>query len=85
MSNKIPSYLPIYRTDYVTWNGPDPELRSGANKSIARGPNPALRSGTSGSANGPNRSLCKGPNKDLVRGAAFKTNEIQGSRLIQAK
>merc|ERR1711981_1190081 len=29
-------------TDYVTWNGPDLELRKGPNKSIARGPNLSL-------------------------------------------
>ena len=50
-----------FRTDYVTWNGPDHENRRGPNKSIAKGPNMSLRSGPSGLANGPNPALRKGP------------------------
>ncbi len=49
------------RTDYVTWNGPDPDLRSGTARALAKGPNRDLRRGNSGVAKGPNASLRKGP------------------------
>ena len=26
----------IFRTDYITWNGPNPDLRKGANTSLAK-------------------------------------------------
>jgi len=79
-------------TDYVTWNGPDPELRNGPSKGNARGPNTDLRRGPSGSAKGPNLSLRKGPAKNAANGSIYKDinpsvfeRPMPESRLISAK
>jgi len=79
-------------TDYVTWNGPDPELRQGPSKSNARGPNASLRRGPSGAAKGPNLSLRNGPTKNLAKGSIYKDinpamfeRSMHESRLISAK
>ncbi len=56
-------------TDYVTWNGPDPDLRRGS-KSCAKGPNPALRRGPASGANGGAGGLARGADPSLRRGPA---------------
>ena len=56
------------RTDYVTWNGPDPDLRRGTDRALARGPNAQLRRGASGGASG--SRIARGPNPSLRKGAA---------------
>lgn len=68
------TYLAAYklhpsRTDYVTWNGPDPDLRKGTNQGMVKGPNASLRKGSSNLAVGANLALRKGPNKSLVQGS----------------
>ena len=40
--NKFP-VLPLFRTTYGAWEGPDPDLRKGPQRSNARGPNPLNR------------------------------------------
>merc|ERR1711872_622121 len=57
-------------TDYVTWNGPNPELRNGANRSVAKGPNPDLHKGPSGGAKGPSSANRKGP-QGLAKGSIY--------------
>lgn len=54
-------------TDYVTWNGPNPNLRKGTNASLAKGPCSSLAQGPRGLANGPNRANAKGP-QGLAKG-----------------
>ena len=63
-----------FRTDYVTWNGPNASLRKGANASVAKGPNPANRRGPSGSAGakGPNPENRKGP-QGLAKGSIYSS------------
>ena len=61
---------PLFSTDYVTWNGPDPDLRKGNNKQIARGPNPNLRSGPRTGAKGPNLAIRRGP-AGIAKGSIY--------------
>ena len=42
------------RTDYVTWNGPDPDLRQGPSKTSAKGANGELLKGKVSLAKGAN-------------------------------
>ena len=65
------------RTDYVTWNGPDPDIRKGPTK-LAKGPNPNISKskGSRSLAKGPNGENHKGP-RGLAMGSIFsqkKTN-----------
>lgn len=61
-------------TDYVTWNGPDPDLRRGTNRCLAKGPNAQLRRGASGGARGSrvvgSSRIARGPNPNLRKGPA---------------
>jgi hypothetical protein len=47
-------------TDYVTWNGPDPDLRKGPSK-LAKGANTDLKKTKPSLAKGPNSENYKGP------------------------
>lgn len=70
----------IFRTDYVTWNGPDPDIRKGPSK-LAKGPSNKNKLGGS-IAKGPNSSNHKGP-KGLAVGSIFahkKTANTTDSR-----
>jgi len=65
-------------TDYVTWNGPDPDIRKGPSTKLAKGPNPNLSKskGLRTLAKGPNGENHKGP-RGLAMGSIFsqkKTN-----------
>ena len=60
----------MFRTDYVTWNGPNPELKKGANRSGAKGPNPEFHKGPSGGAKGPSSANRKGP-QGLAKGSIY--------------
>ena len=75
------------RTDYVTWNGPDPDLRRGTNRSLAKGPNAQLRRGASGGANGSrvvgSSRIARGPNPNLRKGPA--AGAAKGSIYAQAR
>ena len=62
----------------MTWNGPDPELRQGTNRSHAKGPNAALRNGPAGSAKGPNQSLRRGPVQGMANGSVYKNGNKKG-------
>ena len=69
-----------FRTDYVTWNGPDPDIRKGPSK-LAKGPSNKNKLGGS-IAKGPNSSNQKGP-KGLAVGSIFahkKTASTTDSR-----
>ena len=59
------------RTDYVTWNGPDPDLRKGPSK-LAKGPNYDIKKTkvTGNLAKGPNVDNYKGP-RGLAMGSIF--------------
>lgn len=57
--------------DYVTWNGPNAEFRSGPHKSLAKGPDPSLREERTYTAIGPNKELCRGPAKGLAKGSIY--------------
>lgn len=74
-------------TDYVTWNGPDPDLRRGTNRSLAKGPNAQLRRGASGGANGSrvvgSSRIARGPNPNLRKGPA--AGAAKGSIYAQAR
>jgi hypothetical protein len=57
--------------DYVTWNGPNCELRMGSRKSLAKGPNLSLREERICIAKGPNKDLYHGPVKGLAKGSIY--------------
>merc|ERR1719219_478304 len=48
-------------TDYVEWNGPNPNLRSGQDKKLSKGPNLQLQKGPQGKSIGANPANRKGP------------------------
>jgi hypothetical protein len=73
-------YYLIDRTDYVTWNGPDPDLRHGPSKTSARGANGDLLKDKTGHARGP--GLARGPNPELRKGSQ---NSPKGSIYQQIK
>lgn len=63
----------VSSTDYVAWNGANPEMNA-SRKSLARGPDPSNRVGTgraSNGASGPNAELCKGANVGLAKGSRY--------------
>lgn len=69
-SNTINFTLPPFpRTDYVTWNGPNPALRKGPSSSLAKGPSSSLAKGPAGLAKGPNAGNARGP-QGLAKGPA---------------
>ena len=59
----------LHRTDYVTWNGPDPDIRKGPSNK-AKGPNSELAKQHTGIAKGPNPENNRGP-KGLATGSLF--------------
>jgi hypothetical protein len=59
------------RTDYVTWNGPDPDLRQGPSKTSAKGANGDLRNSKAGLAKGPNPELRKG-SQNPAKGSTYQ-------------
>ena len=56
----------------MTWNGPDPDLRNGPNRSHAAGPNVSLRRGPTCAAKGPNSELRKGAGQGVANGSMYK-------------
>ena len=74
-------------TDYVTWNGPDPDIRKGPSN-LAKGPNAKLltkgpnvkstRTFGSSLARGPNPDNCKGP-RGLATGSIFMQDKTEKS------
>ncbi|KAL0280284.1 UNVERIFIED_CONTAM: hypothetical protein PYX00_001624 [Menopon gallinae] len=57
--------------DYMTWNGPNPELRLGHDKSLAKGANKSILSEKRFSAKGANKELRKGPLSGLAKGSIY--------------
>ncbi|XP_049294035.1 uncharacterized protein LOC125769377 isoform X5 [Anopheles funestus] len=57
-------------TDYVTWNGANPDLAKGSQKK-ATGPDRAIRTDRTYKAHGPNAELCKGPVGSLAKGSMY--------------
>uniref|UniRef100_A0A182NIT2 WW domain-containing protein n=1 Tax=Anopheles dirus TaxID=7168 RepID=A0A182NIT2_9DIPT len=57
-------------TDYVTWNGANPDLAKGSQKT-ASGPDRAIRTERTYKAHGPNGELCKGPVGALAKGSMY--------------
>lgn len=55
----------------MTWNGPNPELRQGHDKSMAKGPNKNILSEKRFTAKGPNKDLRKGPMIGLAKGSIY--------------
>eukprot|EP00094_Tigriopus_californicus_P000860 TCALIF_00830-PA protein Name:"Similar to BAG3 BAG family molecular chaperone regulator 3 (Homo sapiens)" AED:0.06 eAED:0.06 QI:112/0.77/0.7/1/0.88/0.9/10/0/641 len=58
-------------TDYITWNGPNPDIRQGSGNTCAKGPNAKLRKGGGSGSKGPNLSLRKGPMTTLAKGSMY--------------
>jgi hypothetical protein len=64
-----------HRTDYVTWNGPNPGLRKGPSTALAKGPSSSLAKGPAGLAKGSKGAMgpagiAKGP-ACLNRGSQY--------------
>uniref|UniRef100_A0A182QQJ4 WW domain-containing protein n=1 Tax=Anopheles farauti TaxID=69004 RepID=A0A182QQJ4_9DIPT len=57
-------------TDYVTWNGANPDLAKGSQK-MASGADRAIRTERTYKAHGPNGELCKGPVGALAKGSMY--------------
>ncbi|XP_053675359.1 uncharacterized protein LOC128725623 [Anopheles nili] len=57
-------------TDYVTWNGANPDLAKGSQK-MANGSDRAIRTERTYKALGPNADLCKGPVGSLAKGSMY--------------
>ncbi|XP_035917134.1 uncharacterized protein LOC118514375 isoform X5 [Anopheles stephensi] len=57
-------------TDYVTWNGANPDLAKGSQKK-ATGPDRTIRTERAYKAHGPNGELCKGPVGSLAKGSMY--------------
>ncbi|XP_053662511.1 muscle M-line assembly protein unc-89 [Anopheles marshallii] len=57
-------------TDYVTWNGANPDLAKGSQKK-ATGPDRTIRTERTYKAHGPNAELCKGPVGSLAKGSMY--------------
>uniref|UniRef100_A0A182LW38 WW domain-containing protein n=1 Tax=Anopheles culicifacies TaxID=139723 RepID=A0A182LW38_9DIPT len=57
-------------TDYVTWNGANPDLAKGSQKK-ATGPDRTIRTERAYKAHGPNAELCKGPVGTLAKGSMY--------------
>lgn len=55
----------------MTWNGPNPELRTGQDKTLAEGPNKNLLSAAKTIAKGSNKENYKGPNLGLAKGSIY--------------
>lgn len=55
----------------MTWNGPNPELRRGADKNLVEGPNKNLLLIKRIAAKGPNKENCKGPMLHLAKGSVY--------------
>lgn len=60
----------LYRTDYVTWNGANPDIIKG-HKGNAMGPNQALRIDRGYAPRGRSSELCKGPKIGLAKGSMY--------------
>lgn len=63
------TFLP-HRTDYVTWNGANPDIMKG-HRAKANGPNLSLRSERNYVPRGRSSELCKGPNSGLAKGSSY--------------
>uniref|UniRef100_A0A182WBT1 WW domain-containing protein n=1 Tax=Anopheles minimus TaxID=112268 RepID=A0A182WBT1_9DIPT len=57
-------------TDYVTWNGANPDLAKGSQKK-ANGTDRTIRTERTYKAHGPNGELCKGPVGSLAKGSMY--------------
>ncbi|XP_052896188.1 uncharacterized protein LOC128303312 isoform X3 [Anopheles moucheti] len=57
-------------TDYVTWNGANPDLAKGSQKK-ATGTDRTIRTERTYKAHGPNAELCKGPVGSLAKGSMY--------------
>jgi hypothetical protein len=66
----------LSRTDYVTWNGPDPDIRKGPSQTAAKGPNVDVKKSS------PVRSNAKGANPENRKGPSGTTT---GSLHLQNK
>lgn len=60
----------IHRTDYVTWNGANPDIAMG-HKIKASGSNSAMRIDRAYPARGRTSELCKGPQVGLAKGSMY--------------
>lgn len=58
------------RTDYVIWNGANPEIMKG-HRACANGPNASLRIDRTYAARGRSSELCKGPKMGLAKGSMY--------------
>lgn len=60
----------FYREDYVTWDGPDPNLRQ-VSRLLAKGPDSSLLSKRIYEPRGPNKTICRGPALGLAKGSIY--------------
>ena len=69
----------------MTWNGPDPGLRRGPSKDVAKGPvrNQRVLQDRNESAKGPNPSIRKGPKHGLAKGSMYA--ELENEENISRK
>lgn len=58
------------RTDYVTWNGANPDIIKGR-RAISNGPNPSMRIDRAFNSRGRSSELCKGPKIGLAKGSMY--------------
>ncbi|XP_067013924.2 uncharacterized protein [Anabrus simplex] len=72
--------------DYVTWNGPNPDLlHSGGRVSLAKGPNKSLLGERKYHAKGPNSELRKGPLIGLAKGSIYSRLNGNGQEESRGK
>lgn len=61
MSVLLIIFLLYFRVDYITWNGANPDLKSGSRK-IYKGPMKIMNeNAVAALSRGPNKDNCKGP------------------------
>lgn len=68
ISNKSKTFI-FSSVDYITWNGPNPDLCTGT-RNLAIGSDSSLRTGRTVVTNGPNHELYTG-SKGLAKGSIY--------------
>lgn len=78
-------YFCLFRADYVTWNGANPDFCQGQ-KNLANGSESSLLSERSYKAYGHNNDLCKGPQSSLAKGSIYtQTKAASANKSINIK
>lgn len=68
-------YIFFFSTDYVAWNGANPDLSVGR-RALAKGANPALLIDRTYKARGSTNDLCKGAKVGLAKGSIYSQRNV---------